>query len=184
MRTAAAAAALGLTLLTAGLASCADPGGPPLVPPPAPSSTPVFASDEEALAAAEEAYARYLEVSNSVGAGGWVDTDPLASVERGAALEDDLATAKGFRERDLRQVGETMFDTVTLQSYSAESHETTAITVYLCLDVADVDLVDADGASVVGSDRPDRQAVEVDIDDYDGSFKVSRSDAWSHASFC
>ena len=37
----------------------------------APSASPLFNSDEEALAAATEAYAAYLAASNAVGQGGW-----------------------------------------------------------------------------------------------------------------
>ncbi|HWM32935.1 MAG TPA: hypothetical protein VNR36_01715, partial [Pseudolysinimonas sp.] len=169
---------------TAGLISCTGPEGPPLPPGPAPSGTPVFASDEEALAAAEGAYQRYLDVTNAVGAGGWKDTSPLEDVERGDALADELATAESYREAGYRQVGETTFDSLLLQRFQAPEPGAILITVYLCLDVTNVDLLDEHGDSVVGPDRPDRQGVEVDIDDVDGSLKLTRSEPWSGASFC
>jgi hypothetical protein len=46
---------LPLLLITLVLAGCTQPDPMP-TPPPTPSASPVFASDEEALAAAEEAY--------------------------------------------------------------------------------------------------------------------------------
>src|SRR5690606_29904088 len=84
MRTATAAAALGITLLVAGITSCAEEGGgPPVAPAPAPSGTPVFASDEEALAAAEAVYARFRKLADNVGHAGWRDPSSLSSVLTG-----------------------------------------------------------------------------------------------------
>lgn len=184
MRTAAAATALGITLMAAGLVSCSDGAGPPVTPAPAPSGTPVFASDEEALAAAEEVYGRYLEVSNAVGAAGWTDTEPLEEVLRAQALEDELASANAYEEAGLRQEGRIDYDTATLQQYSAEVSGAVSVSVYLCIDVSAVDLIDAEGQSVVPAGRIDRQPVEVTIDDVDGTLKISGSEAWSGASFC
>jgi hypothetical protein len=184
MRTALVAAALGISLTTAGLVSCAEEGGPPITPGPAPGGAPVFASEEEALAAAEGVYQRYLDVSNAVGATGWTDLGPLHTVERSVALEDELETASEFRAQGYRQVGDVTFDSLTLQQFEAPRPGAVLITVYLCLDVTDVDLVDAKGRSVITPDRPDRQGVEVDIDDIEGVLKVSRSEPWSGASFC
>jgi hypothetical protein len=180
----ATVSALGILLVLAGLTSCTGDEGPPLSPMPVPSGTPVYASEEEALAAAEEVYGRYLEVSNAVGQGGWVDVDALREVERGEALEQELEAIAGYRDADLTQVGTTTFDSLSLQQFTAAQAGEVLISFYLCLDVTGVDIVDRDGSSVVTSSRPDRQPVEVDIDDVDGTLKISRSEAWSGASFC
>lgn len=58
------------------------------------------------------------------------------------------------------------------------------VTVYVCLDVSDVDVVDGTGKSVVTASRPDRQPLEVDIDNVEHVLKVSRSEAWSGDNFC
>jgi hypothetical protein len=184
MRIALAALTLGFTLAGAGLVSCAGPEGPPVSPGPRPSGTPVFASDEEALAAAEAAYQRYLDVSNAVGKDGWKETARFTEVSRGPALDDDLTAAGDLFDKGLRQVGDLKFDSLTLQRYEADHVGQVLIGVYLCLDVSDVDVVDADGHSIVGSERPDRQPLEVDIDDREKDLKVSRSEPWSGASFC
>jgi hypothetical protein len=144
----------------------------------------VFASDEEALAAAEAAYQRYLDVSNAVARDGWADTAPLGQVARDSALESDLANAAVYHDKGYHQVGEITTDSVSLQSYSAAARREVKITIYACADVSHVDLVDQSGVSIVGSDRPDRQPLEVDVDDQDGQLKVSRSEAWSGDSFC
>ena len=56
---------LGVGLLALVLAGCA-PDVPAIQVPPTPTVTPLFASDEEALAAAEEAYAAYLAMSDEI----------------------------------------------------------------------------------------------------------------------
>jgi hypothetical protein len=184
MRTAAAATALGFTLLmTAGLAACVpdDPVGPPS---PGPSGTPVFASEEEALAAAEEVYGEYLAASNDLGESGWADSTALAEFTRGDLLADEEGSAQERNEKGWRQIGRSTFDSFTLQQVVDSGPGTVVITAYLCVDVTTVDVVDSSGQSVVSPERPPRQPIEVDLDDQEGDLKVSRSEAWSGQDFC
>ena len=154
------------------------------MPGPDPSVTPVFASDEDALAAAEELYGRYLEVANALGQSGWRDTTRLTDVTTGRALEDELKNAEDFVLKGYVQTGESTFDTVSIQQIEDQGRSHVSITVYLCLDVSQVDVVDKSGESVVSSSRPDRQALEVEMNDGDEKLKVTRSEAWSGANFC
>ena len=62
MRSALALAAV--TVTVAVLLSGCVPQGPEVTPPPESSTAPIFASDEEALAAATEAYEAYQSVLN------------------------------------------------------------------------------------------------------------------------
>jgi hypothetical protein len=176
-------AGLGIAVaVVAVLAGCSPGTGMP-VPPPDPTSTPVFASDEEALVAAEDAYGTYLDVSNDLGEGGWLDTGGLSAVLRGDALDEELDTAKSFSAKGYVQVGRSTFDTTTLQQWSSEDG-VISISVYLCLDVTAVDVVDDSGVSIVAPDRADRQSLEVVVDNVDGQFKVSGGDAWAGQPFC
>jgi hypothetical protein len=183
MRTAATATALGITLSIAALASCANPR-PGEMPVPTPSVTPVFASEEEALAAAGDAYQRYLDVSNAIAQAGWVDTSGFESVETGAALQDELEVVADYVAAGYRQVGSTTFDRLTLQQISDGGAGELELVVYLCLDVSSVDLVHAQGDSVVGADRPARQPLEVEFRQFDHVLMISRSDAWTGNDFC
>jgi hypothetical protein len=183
MRTAATATALGITLSIAALASCANPR-PGEMPVPTPSVTPVFASEEEALAAAGEAYQRYLDVTNLVGQSGWKDTSKLPDVSRGDALDAALANAEQFAQKGWIQTGDGSFDTLSIQQFDDGGAGSVEIVAYLCLIVSGVDVLDANGASVVSPDRPDRLPFEVQIDDSERKMKIARSEAWSGASFC
>lgn len=144
----------------------------------------MYASEEEALAAAEELYGRYLRIANKIGQGGWKDTSGYAEVARGDALESELSSAAEFLAKGYRQTGDISFDSMSLQQLSDRGPSHVAITVYLCADVSDVGLVDKSGQSVVPTGRPDRQPIEMDLDDSEGSLKVSRSDVWSGSDFC
>jgi len=184
MRSALAATALGITLTVAALASCANPGEPGEPPGPEPSVTPVFASEEEALEAARDAYQAYLDVSNAVGQAGWMDTSAFESVERGEALDNELKTVSRYRASGWRLLGSSAFDSLSIQQINDFGAGSLDLVIYLCLDVSGVDVVDASGTSVVEPDRPERQALEVEMDDSEEVLKVSRSEAWFGDDFC
>lgn len=146
---------LGMRLLTplvavalvALLAAC----GPEPVPaplPPEPTATAVFASDAEALAAAEEAYAAYLEMSDIVTADGgqgahrlepFVDPDYFAST---------LAAIQIYIERDVHTQGKTEFRVVSLNYFDEFE-----LQMEICLDVTDIRILNAEGLDVTPRDR-------------------------------
>ena len=167
------------------LSGCA-PAAPPAAEPPPTSSPPIFASDEEALAAAEAAYAEYLAVSDFVLSGGGSDTDSLREVATGAALTGELETARSFASNGYRSIGISKFDALSVQSVEDVTRGA-LVTVYLCSDVSGVDVVDADGNSVISAGRQDRIPLEVGLlsSEEDASrLLVSRSKVWSGADFC
>ncbi len=174
-----------LAAATVLLSGCA-PAAPPAAESPPPSSQPIFASDAEALAAAEAAYAEYLAVGDSVLSGGGVDTESLLAVATGAALAGELETAESYASNGYRSIGTSKFDTLSIQNVE-DVNQGALVTVYLCADVSDVDVVSADGNSVVNADRRDRIPLEVGLlsSEEDASkLLVSRSKVWSGADFC
>ena len=156
--------------------------------PPAPtaSAEPVFASEEEALAAATEAYAAYLAVSDEVARDGWTGTGALGDVAGGDALKEDIRIAANFFDRGYIQEGSSAFDSMSIQQSTTDSSDL-IITTYVCLDVSAVDILDADGRSVVPGDRADRYPLELMFatDSSIGrGFILVRSDSWSGTDFC
>lgn len=147
-----------------GLTGC-DPSPAIYSPAPAPSSTPIFKSDEEALAAAKEAYERYRLTVDEIFKSGALDTSELASVAVGHQLEVELAGFAKVREEGLHSTGKTTFKPLTLQQYDKYSTTGESIVVaYVCEDVSDTDVIDAAGKSVVSPDREKTSLYEVTFD--------------------
>ena len=173
-----------LLLLAVGtLSGCAS------APVPAPSNTsapetpPVFASNEDALAAAEAAYAEYQQMSSEIAHEGGSSPERITDFTTGAVLESELGTYRRMATDGLHLVGDLAFDSFSLQSANLESGDVVA---YVCLDVTDTDVIDAAGASVVPSERPNRYPLQVSLF-HDSSSKrlfVEKSDSWSGSNFC
>lgn len=169
------------------LAGCLPPE-PVVTPEPEPESAPVFASDEEALAAATEAYAQYLEVSDQILTEGGESPERLLLVATASWTE---VQAEGFvkaRTDGLHSVGRTTFDSFSIEHYDQTAIDGEAIIrAYVCIDVSEVDVLDSNGDSVVSSTRPDRSAAEVVFDwvqDPSQSLFVAGVESWEGRDFC
>jgi hypothetical protein len=140
------------------------PEEPDRTPAPDPTSTPLFASDEEALAAAEEAYGRYQAVEDEIFAAGGVGSERIREV----AVRDALEAAQlGFDEllaNGYKGLGRTKFDSFELQQYSPDAVIEDSVVAYVCLDFSEADLVDQANNSIVNPNRLVRQPFQVSFD--------------------
>ncbi len=154
---------------------------------PTPHSTPLFSSDEAALKAAEDAYAAYLKVSDQILADGGANPERIEQVATHSVFEQQKAGFSNFVDRGYKSIGMTKFDKISLQEYRPRSPEGKGvISIYVCTDVSDVDVLDQSGRSVVSASRPDRTPFEVGFD-WEVDKKVlivSSKDAWSGTDFC
>ena len=153
----------------------------------APTDAPVFASDEDALAAATEAYAAYLKVSDA----SWTDErttrDDFLALSTGQAHDEDLSASELFDENGWRKVGTTTFDSIRLQSSGPNLGGNWEVRTYLCIDVSESDVIDVTGQSVATPDRPLRLPLEVAFVSTSSTNKnllVSESQVWSGSNFC
>lgn len=157
------------------LTACA-PASKAVAPEPTAVAAP-FASEEEALAAAVEAYARFVEVSDAIGHDGGRNAERLKAVSTGETLN---AATDGFTEwvdGDWRQIGTRSFHTATLQQTSIGP--TDAVVIYLCEDISSVDVIDGSGQTVVSPTRSDSNYFLVGFDlDTDGGLLVSSRERW------
>ena len=145
---------------TLALTGCVPDDGP-IVVDPEPSVSPIFESDEEALAAAEEAYGAYLAVSAEILSQGAFDAERLLEVATYDLYEAELPSLEEFASKGWHSEGQSVVDTVSLQSfdaYAADGEPT--VIVYACLDVSATNVFDSQGASVVSVDRPNRTPFE------------------------
>ncbi|WP_179954734.1 hypothetical protein [Cryobacterium shii] len=172
-------------------------GGPALAgcaptPTPKPSATattdaPVFASDADALAAATEAYAAYLGVTDAVLSAGGGDAAQLAAVAVGDALTAEINTAGMYAERKYRSIGSSQFDSVQIQSLDDDGQGSATVTAYLCSDISAVDVVDEAGVSVVPVDRGARFPLEITFRNsraHSSQLLVASSEIWAGTDFC
>lgn len=152
---AAAGVLLGALLIT----GCAtqDPAASPA---PRPTSTPVFASDEEALAAAEAAYAEYLKVSDAIAADGGAGVDRLEPLVTAEWYEKELVAFKNLRETGRHQEGTTSYSNVQLQQVEPDGTGGTLLTIYACSDSSGTSFVNSDGTD----GTPEKREVSVGVE--------------------
>ena len=184
--------ATAVLLLVAGT-SCADDDGDPTDPrsnPPAssPSSsspTPTSPS-ESATAAATATVNDYYAIRNQLRRD---PTQPL-SMLKSVAISTELTTQqtlfKRERKQGLHQTGETKVVELQVQSVNLDNSDPQAgkvptVQIDVCFDVSGVDVLDADGKSVVTPDRPDTGWIRYSVANYqwdsdpDGAWRVASS---------
>ena len=175
-------AAIALLALT----SC-QPDEAPIIPDPVPSSDLLFESEDEALAAAEEAYGAYIGVIDAIFADGGENPERLLTVATGSVYESELEGFEGVAESGWHSVGVSTLDSVTLQSYDAASKGESVITIYACNDVSAVDVLDPSGNSVVAPDRPNRSGFQLAFDyapSTPSHLILSEKTYWTGEDFC
>lgn len=187
----ALAFALGSVLVAMLLAGCSstDEAGPTGSAEPsngavdAGADAPLFASDDEALAAASEVYLALLAVESEVGAAGGHGYERM--YEYVTAEMEGYVEAAGprFIAKERWTEGIVTADTFSLQRWS-QSDEVTTVHFYACLDMTDLALFE--GADTVLKERGvvNRQPLEITVNNSEGKFKVGSSKPWSGNSFC
>jgi hypothetical protein len=175
MRTLVGAVTVAGVLLLAGCG-----GGDPIPTlPPTPTATPLFASEEEALAAAEEAYAAYREMSDQISAQGGVDPERIAPFVTERRLTDELRGFGTLREAGLRIEGVASFEVLAVQRYE-EIGPDAEVVFYACSDLSRSRVIDEGGADVTPPDRDDRLLIEVVLRTVDGALplRLESDNAW------
>jgi hypothetical protein len=181
----------GLALAVAGvvalaLSGCVGAQGTTPTPSPAESPSPVFASDEEALAAAMRAYEAYSAASQEIAVEGGVHPERIDSTVTpayAAVLHEEFAA---LTQAGVTLVGPTRVDAAKL-SESTYDERGARISVYFCRDVSEVRVIGVDGSDVTPADRDNRvptQAFFVSSDDDAATILVDGVELWPGEDFC
>lgn len=171
--------------LVAVLLSGCLPQQPTPTPTPKPRSTPVFATDEEALAAATTAYAAYLAVSDQIAADGGKNPERLEPFVTPEQLPDVLTSFNGYIARGLHAEGQSTFDSTALVQYEGGTQSSASIDIYLCLDVSKVRVIDESGADVTPADRRNRLPLQIGFESTaTTTLRLARSESWTGDNFC
>lgn len=166
----------GACAFVVGLSGCTT-SPPPLAPTPSMTASTLNLSDEEALAAATTAYREFLKVVDAVLADGGTNPERIHSVASGQAADDFLLDAEEFRKRGVHTTGRTSFDSVRAQGPTRDQ-----VTIYVCVDVSNIDVLNAEGVSQVESSRLPRTPYVVS---FTGTpLLVSKEILWDGEQFC
>lgn len=179
-------------LLVAGTSCATDDGdptdprsNPPASSPSSSSPTPTSPS-ESATAAATATVNDYYAIRNQLRR----DPEQPLSMLKSVAISTELATQqtlfKRERKQGLHQTGETKVVELEVQSVNLDNSDPQAgkvptVQIDVCFDVSGVDVLDADGKSVVTPDRPDTGWIRYSVANYewdsdpDGAWRVASS---------
>ena len=156
-----AAAGLLIFALAATLAGCSDTTR---IPDPTPEATadPLFASDEEALAAAVEVYEDFLATTDQILQEGGAAPERLEPLVSTYLYESELAGFQDFAASGARLVGSSSITASELQQRSpGATPETEEVITYFCVSSENTDVVDASGSSIREPGAPVEYGFEV-----------------------
>ena len=117
-----------------------------------PTPTKTLSPEQQDLRSAEEAITQYWRVIDEAASDPTQSLNVLATVARSQALAQWQTTLTADRGKGLTQNGLSV-----VRDAEAATKDGKTYTVIACLDVSAVDVVDADGKSVVRPDRPATQ---------------------------
>lgn len=179
MRTPTSIATIALAVLL--LSGCV-PQPSTVTPTPDASSTPVFASDEEALAAATAAYAAYLAMSDLIAGDGGVNPERLQPLVTEGWLKREIDVFSLFAAKGLSQSGSTSFSNAAIQQYSDDF-----VSIYVCTNSSDTRVHNSAGVDVTPPDRETLSSLEVTFraaTALPSKLRLERNEPWSGESFC
>ena len=154
-------------------------------PSPTPTSTPVFASEEEALAAAVAAYENYLRVSDEIAADGGANPERLKDLVTDEWYEKELEVIEMIREAGIYQVGETAYRNVELQQLDDLGDSVVELTINACADTTATSFLDQSGSNITPATRISLVTNEVVFRiEREDKLVLVRSSPWQGSSLC
>ena len=165
------------------LCGCTTPDPAPVPSSAAPTAAPVFASDEEALAAGKNSYAEFQRISDAILADGGEDPERLLSVATRGVYEHELSGFNQIAADGNHGSGSSKFDSVSLQSANLMGGPQSLV-LYLCEDIGGTDIRNSSEKSVVRADRVERWPLQITFDYLDGKLLLSDESDWTGDNFC
>jgi hypothetical protein len=126
-------------------------------PEPAPSpSAAAFATEAEAFAAAEETYRAYVDALNQVDLSDPETFEAVYAWTTGDANAGEKKSLTRMHADGWTVTGKTLIKQI--HPFTFDATAVSAVVLQICSDVSGVQVLDADGESVVAPDRPSIQA--------------------------
>ena len=169
---------IALPLIAIALAGCSAQQPAPKETTAAADQKPLFASDEEALAAAQAAYANYLEVSDQIARDGGANPERLKGLVSPDQYLSEVEPFTAMVKEGSAQTGQSGFDSFHLQSVTSDE-----VTAYLCLDNSNVSMTTTSGETKSPSTPRWPLLVKFNLDS-NNKLVLSGSETWSGTNFC
>lgn len=175
-------ALVGLLLLLAGCVP--TPAASPSPVPTPTTAAPIFASEEEALAAAETAYAAYQAAVDASLQN--LDDGGLTAVASGIALSQAKESVATFQREGKQLIGLTNVRTLRVVQTGGllSGAGDPVMQIYGCIDTSSTDVVDPQGTSVVASDRRTSYPTVITLEWSDDRLRVNAVEVWEGDDFC
>jgi hypothetical protein len=167
-------------LVAAASVACTTPA-----PKPTPTLTAIFASEDEALAAATDTYEKYTAALDSESANGDASAEAIRDFVTPEYFEQ-FAEPSTIKTNGWHTEGVTTFDSVSLLTFD-ETEGRARVSVRLCRDVSGLRILDAEGNEVLPPGRSERFPVEVRFlseSTDSATLSISESGSWSGDDFC
>jgi hypothetical protein len=152
------------------------------------SPVPLFASDEEALAAARATYQSFLDATDSIGRDGGASSERLYAFATREVADVDRAGFDRFAAAGHHMEGQSSIKTFELQYYARSALPgEVSVAAYTCVSVAGVDVLDSGGTSVVPETRPDLTPFEVGFvfsEDSGTNLQIALKTLWTGQGVC
>lgn len=140
---------------------------------------PLFATDAEALAAAEAAYANYLEVSDQIARDGGANPERLKGLVSDALYSEQVLGYQDVQAQGLKASGVSTFDKLNIQEITGNS-----ISNYVCLRLSDIRVFDSKGSDVTPPGRDDNLPLQIEWKYQGGQLVLEKSEVWTGQNFC
>lgn len=182
LRIAALAAAGALALA---LSACTPEAEPSPEPTPTASTALIFASDEEALAAAVEAYEAYESTSHEIAMDGGNKPERIESAVTTEYAEPLKAEFSQYRDAGIHVEGPVSLYGYELVGYQ-EVDGQMEVSIYVCRDVTEVSVLDSAGLDVTPKDRANVTPLQAFLTGGTASDQllVDEVELWSGDDFC
>jgi hypothetical protein len=182
-RIGAAVAVAGVMALA--LSGCVGAPAPTPTPSASASAKPIFASDEEALAAAEAAYSTFEAVSHDIASDSGRQPERIETVATPTYAPELVQEFAQYRELEIRADGSVKLDSFSLVQHT-ENDSSSEVVIYVCRDVSGVRILDANGADLTPADRAARTPLIASLraDGPGEKLLVDGVELWSGEDFC